>query len=231
MNRVIFGRPYYSGRFYTGLLSISIYIVLGCGTNHKNGIPPNRQDSVKGIQLSLRQIDDLGPHPTYQDVYNMIQGADPIQEILMLACPAKDGGVYFFLFCPTHEIPGKNPEFEYGSRDSLFKLPLIAVVWSESYGTDNLTYVWPKYLKGKRCAAYGCEENGERNKGVVSLLYGQACRWTFQVVPDPSGVGCFAAFGCARRAAWRVIEAGTNGDAIGPAIHAAWSWSAAQITA
>lgn len=153
MNPVEWRRSRCMSRLCTGLMSVAMLVVLGCRPNHEKADVPVREKGAKRIQVSLKQVYGLGSRPTYGDVYHLVKGADQTQQEFMLSCPAEEGGIYFFLFGPTHELPGELPKEVSG--DAELRLPLIAVLQGDSYATDNLTYVWPKRLSGKHCAGYG----------------------------------------------------------------------------
>jgi hypothetical protein len=113
--------------------------------------------------VSLQEIYGLGTSPTWDDVVKLLGAVHPTSD-LVLDCPAEEGGLYFFLFWPTNEIPGIFPN----ERQPLGTWRLTAVLKANSinsYFDGDVTYVWPKRLDGKRCTGHGGRSWKQKEKG------------------------------------------------------------------
>jgi hypothetical protein len=129
------------------LIVVLLVSLAGCEARKDNGVTPLTP------HISLKQVYDLGANPTWDDVVKLVGGVHPTSD-LILDCPAEEGGVYFFLFWPTNEIPGEFPT----ERQPLLTWPLTAVLKAKSinaYFDGEVIYVWPKRLSGKRCTGHG----------------------------------------------------------------------------
>jgi hypothetical protein len=103
--------------------------------------------------VSLEDIAQLPAEATYENVARLLKGYT-FADNLMYRCPAKEGGIYVFLFSPTSEIP---LSAKYATSDKLMLAAVITLPSEEALLKGDYssgTYVYPARLAGAKFSGF-----------------------------------------------------------------------------
>jgi hypothetical protein len=105
----------------------------------------------------MKDIRGLPARPHFDDVEKLLKGY-MFAEGGMYRCPAKEGGIYFFSFFPTHEAP-------LPTKSERGRPVLVAVISGESLGEvlkGKGKYVFPPQLAGHKFTGFEGFDRGDK---------------------------------------------------------------------